>query len=288
MKAVILAGGKGTRLRPLTLSMPKPLVPLAGKPLVRHIIDSLPAEVDEVLLAVNYMKGRLQEYFETAELPVKVRLVEENRPLGTGGALKNLREHIDGTFLAFNGDIVSSLDVSEMLRQHRSRGGIGTIALWRVEDPSAYGVAALDGHRITSFQEKPPPGEELSDLINAGVYVFEPEVLEHIPDGVVSLEKEVFPRILDLGMNGHLFEGHWVDCGTRSSYLEAQNVLLRAAGPEENVFCEGAQVSSGAQLEDCAVLSRAEVAPGAVLRRTIVCPGAKVGAGQKVYDKIYR
>ncbi len=153
MKALILAGGLGTRLRPLTYSMPKPLIPLLGKPLVRYIIDALPAQVDTVILAVSYMKDALEDYFKSVDLGRKIILVNETEPLGTGGAIRNVSEHLDGTFFAFNGDIVSSLDLKALLRFHREKGGIATLSLWQVEDPSPFGVVKLNGEgRILDFQ----------------------------------------------------------------------------------------------------------------------------------------
>ncbi len=286
MKAAILAGGQGTRLRPLTNGIPKPLVPLVGKPLIRHIIDPLPPEVDTVILAVNYRKDDIQAYFDSVDVGREVILVEEKEPLGTGGALKNISEYLDDTFLAFNGDIVCSLDAAAFVEFHRRQGGIGTIALWKVADPSAFGVVALDVDRVTSFQEKPAPGEELSKLINAGVYVFEPEIFEHIPDGVVSLERGVFPMVLDRGLYGMNLEGHWVDCGTRDSYLRAQGILLKEKG-KGNVFKEGSSVAADADVAESTVLTGASVGSNAFVRNSIICPGAKVARGEKVVDTIF-
>jgi len=221
----------GTRLRPLTYQIPKPLVPLLGKPLVEHIMDALPGEVDTVILAVSYMREALESYFEGRDAGRKVVLVNEGEPLGTGGAVRNVREHLDGTFLVFNGDVISSLDVEGMLRAHRAHGGIATISLWQVDDPSAYGAVGLDdGMRVTAFQEKPAPGQEISNRINAGAYVFEPSILDCIPEGASSLERDVFPKILDKGMHGHPYQGYWVDCGTRESLLRAQRTLLAQGG----------------------------------------------------------
>ena len=152
MKALILAGGLGTRLRPLTYGMPKPLVPLLGKPLISHIIDPLPSEVDTVILAVSYMKDALEEYFRVHDVGRKVILVNEDQPLGTGGAVKNVSRYLDGPFIAFNGDVVCSIDLNDMVRYHRSHGGIGTMSLWQVEDPSPLwrGGQGRDGqdHRV--------------------------------------------------------------------------------------------------------------------------------------------
>ena len=315
MKAVILAGGLGTRLRPLTYSIPKPLIPLAGKPLVRRIIDSLPSSVDTVILAVSYMKDALEEHFQVDPCGRKVILINETTPMGTGGAIKNVAQHLDGTFIALNGDCVSSLDLKAMVKEHRENGGIGTIALWEVPDPSAFGVVAMDkANRISVFQEKPKKEEALSNLINAGAYVFEPEILDYIGKGQVSIEREVFPVILDYGLFGHRFQGFWVDCGTRENMLLAQRLILEREPPEvppEGVECEFVQpclvqsrnlrcarlgpnvwvdrevkVEIGATVENSMLMKGSSVGAGSAVINSIVGPGQKVGAGQSISDAI--
>ncbi len=318
MKALILAGGLGTRLRPLTFSMPKPVVPLLGRPLIRHLIDPLPDEVDTVILAVSYMKDYLETYFQENDVGREIVLVNEDQPLGTGGALKNVSKWLDDTFFAFNGDVICSLDLDSMLASHRSRRGIGTMALWTVDDPSAFGVvAADDSGRITTFQEKPAPGEAISNSINAGAYIFEPELLDHIPEGVVSLEREVFPHVLHRGLYGFAFEGFWVDAGTRESFLRAQRTLLdvkgstvacparRLAGvrltgsnmieathlePSEigpNVYLEkGAEVRRGAKISDSMVMAGAVIGRDAVVSGSMIGPGAVVEDGAVVTGTI--
>lgn len=303
MKAVILAGGFGTRLQPLTNCMAKPLVPLLGKPLVMHIIDSMPAGVDQVILAVNYRRQDLEDYFQENDVGREVILVDESEPLGTGGALRNLKEHLDETFMMFNGDIVCSLDQELLIDFHRQQGAMATLALWEVEDPQPFGVADLrpDG-RIDCFQEKPAPGEELSKLINAGIYVFEPGIMDYIPEGKVSLEREVFPHILAEGMSGMPFQGYWADCGTLESFLEAQRLLLshqhgrsqlchpdarvKGASLGENVYVGNALVSPGASLEHSVVMDGAQVGEGCILRNCIVGPGENIIDESSIYDEI--
>lgn len=318
MKALVLAGGLGTRLRPLTYSMPKPVVPLLGKPLVRHIIDPLPEEVDTVVLAVSYMKDFLERYFRENELGREIILVNEDQPLGTGGAVKNVARYLDDTFFAFNGDVVCSLDMDAMLRYHRSHGGIGTMSLWEVEDPSAFGVVATDASgRITSFQEKPRREDALSNRINAGAYIFEPELLDFIPDGVVSIEKQVFPNVLHRGLFGYNFEGYWVDAGTRESFLRAQATLLDVKGGTvacalrtkggvqlvgnnmveashvepcrigPHVFIErGVEVREGAEVSESMVMSGAVIGKDARVRGSIIGPGVRVEDGSTVEGTI--
>lgn len=318
MKALILAGGLGTRLRPLTYTMPKPLVPLLGKPLVRHIIDPLPQEVDTVILAVSYMKDALEEYFREHDLCREVILVNEEQPLGTGGAIRNVSRYLNDTFIAFNGDVLASADLSDVLRYHRAHGGIGTMSLWEVEDPSAFGVVARDhAGRITMFQEKPKREEAISNSINAGIYIFEKEILDFIPDGVVSLERNVFPKVLDRGLHGYDFKGYWIDCGTRENYLKAQRTLLDLTGNTESpdlvkedgakvlganmvqraclrgckvgphVYMEdGVTVSPGAEVSESMLLRGAVVEEGAFVTGSIIGPGCVVQRGRRIVDEI--
>lgn len=232
MQAVLIAGGLGTRLRPLTLSRPKALVPLLNRPLVSHLLDRLPAFVDEVLIAANYRTEQLRAFFAREDVGRRVEVVREKRPLGTGGCLKNLEDRLSGTFLAFNADVISSLAVGDLVAAHRRNGGIGTLALWAVEDPTAFGIVAMEGDRIRKFVEKPPKDEAPSNLANAGAYVFEPDILAAIPDGPASLEREVFPKVLRKGLFGFRFSGYWSDVGTLENFLGATEILLREQGSE--------------------------------------------------------
>lgn len=316
MKAVILAGGMGTRLRPITYSMPKPLVPLVDKPMVMHIIDSLPHEVDTVILAVSYKKEMLESYFEKNDCGRKVILVNEEQPLGTGGALKNVSSHLDDTFFAFNGDVLCSLDLNDMLAVHKNRGGIGSIALWDVEDPTAFGVVGTTkDDRITTFQEKPKREEAVSNSINAGVYIFEPEIFDYIGSGVVSLEREVFPKVLDKGLYAQRFSGYWVDCGTRDNYVKAQQVLLEngkaviqgcqidssvikgqnrlmgasvegcTVGPFVTSF-PGCRIGKGAVVSNSMLMDNVIIEEGAIVKDSLIGPGFVVKKGEKVESTI--
>jgi mannose-1-phosphate guanylyltransferase len=297
MKAVILAGGLGTRLRPLTYSIPKSLVPLAGKPLVRRIIDGLPSSVDTVILAVSYMKEALEDYFRVEPCGRKVVLVNESAPMGTGGALKNVAQFIDGTFIAVNGDCVSSLDIKAMVRAHRENVGLGTLALWQVEDPTAFGVVNMERDmRITDFQEKPSLAEAKSNLINAGIYVFEPEILDYIGKGQVSIEREVFPRIMEYGLFGHLFQGFWVDCGTLKNTLVAQRVMLDKDNPPAPTSLDCALIPpnliQSMELKGCHIGPNVCIEPdvsigaGTHIENALIMKGAQIGANCKVSGSI--
>lgn len=289
MQAVILAGGLGTRLRPLTLTRPKPLVPVANVPLVARILRKLPRDVDEVLLAVNYKLDLLAEHFATHDYGVKVTLVEEKEPLGTGGAIKNVESHIRGDFLVFNGDILDSLDV-EALRRAKGPGCAGALALWKVADPRHYGVVARDASGIiTRFVEKPASREEApSDLANAGTYLLSPDVFDFVePGAVASVERDVFPAMIDEGLElaGVPFEGWWVDCGRPETYLKANALVLEAEGTDRAFGRE--VVDRGATVEEWAVVGdRCVLGSGVVLARSVVLPGARIGDNAVVRDSI--
>lgn len=273
MQAVILAGGLGTRLRPITYTRPKALVPLLNRPMVLHLMEALPPAVDEVILAASYMIEPLRSFFELNPPEVEVTIVEEEEPLGTGGALKNLEGMVKGTFLVLNGDVVSSISLGDLLAFHENKGGLGAIALWEVENPAGFGMVGLGkGGRVERFLEKPGAGEEFSKLVNAGVYVLEVRVLEEIPPGrPVSLEREVFPRLIEVGLYGRTYSGYWVDAGTLENYLVATRLLLDR---------DGTSLASGVQLQPgSGVLDPVCVGRSTILRGGFVGPYASLGQG---------
>jgi len=280
MECVILAGGFGTRLRPLTYSTPKPLLPLLNRPMITHIIDRLPTEVDRVILAVNYMKDMLEEFFREKEdeFRPEIVLVEETEPLGTGGAIKNCEDQINDTFLVFNGDVIYSLDLEAIIAFHRTKSGMGTLAVWEVEDPTRFGIIGFDeGRRVSRFLEKPEPHEVFSHFINAGSYVLEPEILDEIPGGrKVSIEREVYPFVLERGLYAYPFEGFWVDAGTREDYLKAGRSIMEfgewgVIRGEENV------IHSEAKL-----LPPVLIGSGCTIGNAIIGPHAVIGNGVKI------
>src|SRR2546427_5361289 len=223
MQLVIIAGGLGTRLRPLTLNRPKALVPLVDRPQIAYTLDSLPTSCDEVLIAVNYGFESMREFFRTHDFGIEIRVVEEPKPLGTAGAIKNVQRHLRGPFAVYNGDIVDSIDFDRLVEAHRKGAGIGTIALWPVEDPSAFGVVAIEGGRITRFVEKPPRAEAPSNLVNAGRYVFEPMVFDFIEDGrAVSLDRGSSPRPSGRGLTPYQYDVYWSEPGTPPRSLLSQ------------------------------------------------------------------
>ena len=226
MQVVVLAGGVGSRLRPWTNSVPKPLLPMLDMSLLERVVEGVPSHlVDEVVVAGGYKVDMIEKYFQKAEVDFDVRIVPEEKPLGTGGALGNCRDIISGTFACFNGDIVSSLRIESLLELHRRNGCIGSLALWEVEDPTRFGIVGLDDEsRITQFKEKPTPEEVFSNLINAGSYIFEDDIFDDMPKGKHSLERDVFPDLASRReLNGQEFKGYFIDAGTPSAWSDAVN-----------------------------------------------------------------
>lgn len=225
MKALLLVGGKGTRLRPLTDRLPKPMVPIMGKPLLERTLHTLKQHhVDEIVLSTCYRSECIRGYFGGgSDSGLKIHYVHEDFPLGTGGAIKNSESYFQDAFFVLNADILSNINLSEMLRYHRRKKADVTIAVTWVRNPSAYGVIEYDRDGYaTSFREK--PREISSHFINAGVYIFEPDVLKKIPSGKpVSVEREVFPELLREGRKIAVYQGcnYWLDIGTPEKYIQA-------------------------------------------------------------------
>lgn len=284
MDAVILSGGLGTRLRPLTYTRPKPLLPIANEPMLLHLLDRLPDQVDRAILAAGYRVQQIRDWAAGLDHRVDLVVVDEDEPLGTGGAIKNVEDEINGDFLCFNGDVISSAPLEELVDRRRDREALGALALWEVDDPSPFGVVALEGDRITRFVEKPAPEEAPTNLINAGTYCFDERILDRIEPGrPVSLEHEVFPRALEDGetLVGLPFEGHWVDCGRPDVYLEAHRILIDG----------GLALADGARLDGdwsgWASLGRgAVVEAGAHVATSVLYDGARVEAGARVTDSV--
>ena len=301
VKAVLLVGGMGTRLRPLTYRLPKPLVPVLGKPLMMHVIDKLPKEVDELIVPVSYKKEMMEEYITKNHPPKKVTLVDEPEALGTGGAVKNVEKMLDsGTFLVINGDSIWSLDIAKFIEFHRRKKAFVTISLWPVEDITGYGVVDIDSEqRIRRFQEKPKKEEAFSNMINAGVYALEHEALGYIGKGFVSMEREVFPKVLDKGMYGFEFGGYWVDCGKRENLLEAFWTLMgESISVDKKAVHDGARIIKPAIVRENAVVAGAIIGPRAYISEravvglqskvegSVVLEDARIGARCLVIDSI--
>ncbi|HYP39732.1 MAG TPA: NDP-sugar synthase [Chloroflexia bacterium] len=275
MKALILAGGQGTRLRPLTANTPKPLIPLVNRPFLDHILYLLRTHgINDVVFAMAYLSDNFEEeYGDGSHLGMRLTYVHEAEPLGTGGAIKNAQAelHTDEAFLVFNGDILTDLDLSDMLRLHRESGSVCTISLTPVSNPSAYGVVDVDDvGRIQRFTEKPKHEEATSNWINAGIYILEPSTLEHIPEGNhYMVERGLFPTLLAEGapLYGYRTGAYWLDIGTPAKYIQAHADLLaghlKSSLPPEgeqltpNVWAgEGTFVHTGARITGPVVLGK--------------------------------
>jgi len=241
MKAIVLAGGYATRLRPISYALPKLLFPVFGKPMIYRTLDLLRnVGVDEVTLAVNYMAEKLRAEVGSIYNGVIVNYSLETEPLGTAGPLKlaSKNTHLDETFLALNGDVIAQIDLKEMLTQHKKAEAQITDALHEVKDPGRFGAVQLDAKsHIQRFVEKPAKKQAPSRLINAGIYVIEPEVLGMIPEGrKVSLEREIFPTIATHGkLLGFPFSGDWFDIGDITDYRKANLALLEEAEAESKL-----------------------------------------------------
>ncbi|MBS65149.1 MAG: hypothetical protein CMA93_02320 [Euryarchaeota archaeon] len=312
MDVIVLAGGFGTRLRPWTESIPKPLLPILDKPMIEHVLDILPkSQVNRVLIAAGYGIEQIREHFDDIPLPYEVIIVEEKEPLGTGGAIANCRQFLSGgTFCVINGDLITSLRVEEMLNFHNNNRGIATISLWEVEDPSRFGVADYieETGKIMRFQEKPPIEEAYSNLINAGTYLLEHEIFDMMPEGAHSIERDVYEKIAATGaLNGFPFEGMFVDAGTPASFVEASQACISSQryssgsvqgdswlGKGSQCSAEifgssigaGATVGEGSTVRNSVILEGAEIGENTELIGCLIGKGAKISAGIALSDKI--
>lgn len=281
MKAILLAGGKGTRLRPLTLHTPKPIVPIFDRPFLQYQIDLLKQvpEIDEVILSLNYQPRRLEETFgDGAGLGLRLRYVVEPSPLGTGGAIRYAAQGIDDTIVVFNGDVMTAVDVAAVVRRHRERNAVATIVLTPVENPSAYGlVETTPEGAVRRFLEKPSADEITCDTINAGIYVLEPSSFDRIPkDTPYSIERGYFPSLVERGETfvAYVDRGYWIDIGTPEKYLGVHRDIFAGRCP-----LGPAGIASGQPV----VSPDAKIEPGAVLEGPcFVDAGAHVKAGARL------
>lgn len=301
MRAVVLVGGKGTRLRPLTLTAPKQMLPVAGRPMIEWVLEHLAGHgITDVVLSLGYRPDAFAAAYPDGTCSgVSLHYAVEDEPLDTAGAIAFAARHggIDETFVVVNGDVLTGLDITSLVAFHRSSGAEATIALTPVEDPSRFGVVPTDSEgRVTAFIEKPPADDAPTNLINAGTYVLEPSVLDRIPaGGPVSIERATFPELVAAGaLYAMASDTHWADAGTVTTYLEAN--LARAgdtpvhpsadihasADVTGSVIGPGARVGPGATVSGSLLLDGAEVADGATVRDSIVGWRATVGAGASV------
>ncbi len=294
MRAVVLVGGRGTRLRPLTDHVPKPMLPIGHRPMIAALVERLAhAGVDDVTLALGFRPEPFMVAFPDGRVgDVTLRYAVEPEPLDTAGAIRFAADHagIDTTFVVANGDIVTDLAVADLVAAHRRTGAEATLHLTPVDDPSAFGVVEVDADgRVERFVEKPTPGETSSNLINAGTYVFEASMLARIPTGRrVSVERETFPAVVaDGGLFAIATDDYWTDTGRPDLYLAANAALLTGERPERcPAVAPGASVAEDATLERSLVEAGATVAARARLVGSVVLDGGFVGEGATVERSI--
>jgi mannose-1-phosphate guanylyltransferase len=274
MKAVVLVGGEGTRLHPLTLNTPKSMVPIANRPFLEHMIEYLKRHgIDDIILALCYLPDCCQRHFGNGnDFDIKLCYALEESPLGTAGAVKNVNTHLDDTFFVFNGDVFTDINLTAMMEFHRKQGSKATIALTPVEDPTIYGVVETnDEGKVRRFLEKPRRNEVSTNMINAGAYILEPEVLGDIPEGsIFSFEHGLFPLLLERGepLYGYHSSDYWIDIGTPEKYLKLHHDLLK--GQITRRF-HGEQAGNGIWIEEgCDINPRAELEGPVVIGRNCV------------------
>ena len=299
MQAVVLVGGEGTRLRPLTLTQPKPALPLVDRPFIRYMVDWLGRHgIDEVVMACGFRADDLREALGD-EVPggPSIRYIEEEKPLGTAGPIRLAADEglLGDRFMVLNGDSLTDLDLTALQRQHAETGAVITLGLYPVDDPSSFGLVRRDDDGVVlGFLEKPDPELIDTDEVSAGAYVIEARVLELIPPGrAVSIEREVFPRLVGQGLYGRRLEGYWMDIGTPERYLQASWDILEGrvetelAGDGGPFVEDGAEIDPGATVERRAVVrSGSAVAEDALIADSVLLDGCRVGEGAEVRGSI--
>jgi mannose-1-phosphate guanylyltransferase len=313
MQALVLVGGEGTRLRPLTLTQPKPAVQLVDRPFIRFMVDWLGRHgVDDVVMACGFRAELLRRALgERTESGTEIRYVSEDEPLGTAGPIRLAADSglLDERFMVLNGDVLTDLDLSALQAFHTDRDAVASLALYPVDDPTSYGLVRRDeSGAVRGFLEKPDPEEIDTDEINAGAYVLDRAIVDLIPPGrSVSIERDVFPRLVGQGLFGLRLEGYWMDIGTPERYLQASWDIIEgrvqtdvetsgsgpfvAAGAEvaadanvgpRAVVGEGASVGSGATVEDSVLLAGSRVGERASVTSSILAQRVEIGAGASV------
>lgn len=308
--ALLLAGGEGTRLRPLTHQVPKPVLPLVNRPFLHYQLDLLrEAGIRKAVLLSGFGAGRVREALGSSACGVELDYLVEESPLGTGGAVGRGGRSLGTGAVVTNGDVLTDLDIGAALRFHKEKGGIGTLVLHPVRDPRRYGVVLTDdSDRITRFLEKPehPP----SDLINAGFYILEPEFFAHIPEGPSSIERDIFPKVLASGKELHAYvhRGYWLDIGTIESYRRATADLLGGALPafhgdalrnrilsplpgnarvdEASVIGPGCTIGMGARIENSILLGNCEIGEDCRIQNSVLGYDCRVEQGGRISDAV--
>jgi mannose-1-phosphate guanylyltransferase len=283
MQAIILAGGFGTRLAPLTYTRAKSMLPLMNKPMIRHLVDQLPKNT-EIIIASNYKNEQIQEYFDTQGIPVIIN--NEPKPLGTGGAVKYASKYLNEPFLVLNSDIISSLDIETFIQYHHKLKAYATISLWPVENVEEFGVVDIrDDNKIITFVEKPPRDEAPSNLINAGAYYLDYSILDYIrPGKMISMEAEIFPKILEDNkpFYGFKFSGYWIDVGRFSSYFEATSKLLATTGVN---YLAGDSIIKGTVFQSV-IGDNCTLKKDSIVHKSIIYDNCSIGRSSEIYNCI--
>jgi mannose-1-phosphate guanylyltransferase len=326
MKAVILVGGEGTRLRPLTCNTPKAIVPILNRPFLEHMLGYLKEHgITGAILAMGYLPDPIQSCLgDATQLGVRLTYLVEESPLGTAGAVKNAESYLDGPFFVFNGDVITEIDLTAMMKRHKEFKPKVSIALTPVDNPTIYGVVETDARgTVQRFLEKPSWDKVTTNMINAGIYILEPEVLANIPASTPSMfENYLFPRLLEMGepILSYPSDAYWIDIGTPEKYLKVNHdLLLRQAGRgiqatgksqlhptaqiegpaligEECIIAEGAklkgpmvlgphcEIGKGAVVQGAILWHHSRVGEKAILKNCVVCSHSYVGQGSRVPD----
>jgi mannose-1-phosphate guanylyltransferase len=316
VQAVILVGGQGTRLRPLTATLPKPVVPLVDRPFIAFMLEWLREHgVDDVIMSCGFLATSVREVLgDGSDFGIRLRFVEEPDPRGTAGALKLAEPMLDERFLMLNGDVLTDIDLTSQIAQHEATGATATLALVPVADPTAYGVVILEEDRsVRDFVEKPSPDRVQSNLISAGAYVLERRILDLVPpDRNVSIEREVWPLLVGAGLYGFPSESYWLDIGTPARYLQGtfdiiegnvatavrerlgsdwlaidETVQLDGRVIPPAVLERGVQVAAGAHVGSLVVLGAdVRIGAGTVVERAVILEGTEIGEGCELRDCI--
>src|SRR5688572_2100856 len=313
MKGLILAGGKGTRLRPLTLNTPKPIVPVANAPFLLYQLDLLlSAGISEVILSLSYQPRKIEDLLKDgSDYGIGIQYAVEGTPLGTGGAFKNAEDQIDSTTVVFNGDVLTGVDLPAVIRKHRETGAAATLVLAPVENPSAYGLVETEGDgTVRRFVEKPGPDEITCNTINAGIYVLEPSVLRYMPKNEpYSFERGLFPTLLERKERvvSVILDKYWIDIGTPRKYLEVHHDILagkfsskrvpltaldRSALPPgasidaKSIVDSDVTIRSGVRIENSVIGRNCKIEEDAHIVDSVIWPGNTLDAGSRVEGAI--
>jgi mannose-1-phosphate guanylyltransferase len=316
MQAVILVGGEGTRLRPLTVTVPKPVLPLVDRPFLAHMLDWLRRHgVDDVIMSCGFLATSVRNVLgDGSQFGLRLRFVEEPEPRGTAGALKYAEDLLEDRFLMLNGDVLTDIDLTAQIAQHEATGAVGTLALVPVEDPTAYGLVRMHEDRsVKEFVEKPTADSIDTNLISAGAYVLERRVLDLIPPGRnVSIEREIWPRLVGAGLFAFAADAYWLDIGTPERYLQGTFDILEGnvqtavtdrlgagfvaiADPVEAsgrvvppaIVERGCRIGDGAHVGSLVVLGEGvQVGEGSKIERSVVLNGSQVGPRCTLQDCI--